>query len=214
VITVLSALYGDYDPVASPPEQTVDVRWVFVTDKPRDLPGWEVIVEPRPELGNRMAAKVPKCYPHFYVNTSRVVWLDAACRITAPDSIERLVDHVCGDQPIAQFAHPYRSCVYEELEASRPVWKYGHQNIDAQVRYYRERGHPRDWGLWATGVIVYYKMTPRFGYRWLVEQMRWSDQDQLSEAPVLRELGIRPRTITGNIFDNDVLGWDYGHRTW
>lgn len=213
-VTVVSAVYGDYDPVVPVPAQSVHARYVLVTDQPRQVDGWEVVVEPRPELGNRMAAKIPKCCPWLYADYDDVlVWVDAACRFKHADSLRDLLLHADGKE-ISQFDHPYRNCIYTELEASLPVWKYKDQNIQAQVAHYRKHEHPPDWGLWATGVIVYDGIDPDFGESWLLEQMRWSDQDQLSEPALLRRFDLRPNVLPGNIFSNPMIGWDYGHRVW
>lgn len=214
-VAVVTSCYGAYDPMGDPPPQTVDARWVAVTDQPFESDVWDVVVEPRPIVGPRLAAKVAKAQPWFYVpQTKYVVWLDAAARLPDEHALERLLEWADG-APIAQFEHPARRCAYDEGEFSKAVYKYEDQNLAGQMAYYRSQGFPEQWGLWATGVIVYGPGLPaEFSDGWLAEMLRFGDQDQVSEPFVLWDLGTRPRSLPGNVFGNDAVHWQYAHRRW
>lgn len=208
-VAVVSSVYGGYDERSAPPPQTIDVEWVCVTDVERDVPGWTVVVEPRPDMHPRLAAKVAKCLPWAYTNADLIVWMDGACQVLREDTVERLVVQL-GGYPLAQFVHPWRDCVRDEAWASRGMLKYQDRPVIAQAEHYIGGGHPEHWGLWATGLIVYNARHPKlteFGARWLAEQMRWTYQDQLSEAPLLKDMGLLVRELAGTLHGNGLVAW-------
>jgi hypothetical protein len=205
-VSVLSSMFGGYDHIAPPLPQTVDARWIMVTDEPK-VDGWEVVNESRPNTNPRLAAKVAKCIPFDYADTDVTVWMDAACRFTRPDSLERILAGAPGD--IAQIVHPERDCIYAEAAHTLTYHKYQGQPVAAQIDHYRALGHPEHAGLWAGGLIVR-RDTPavrEFGCRWLAEQVRWSHQDQLSEVPVARSMGIEIGTLPFPLQGSGVIDW-------
>lgn len=213
-VAVISSVYGGYDERSAPPAQTVaDVEWICVTDVEREIPGWSVVVEPRPDMHPRLAAKVAKCLPWDYTDADITVWVDGACQFLDGETLERLIAGADGTV-LSQFVHPWRSCIYDEVNASTGMPKYEGRPMAEQVEHYRKLGHPAGWGLWATGLIV--RISHRggqrdflmdFGRRWLAEQVRWTYQDQLSEAVVLRLLGERPHELPGSLHDNGMVAW-------
>lgn len=203
-VAVVSSLYGGYD---VPPEQTpqdLEASWTMVTDDPSlyDPDGlWSVCVEPRPGVHPRLAAKVAKCAPWAYADADVYVWVDASCRLLRPDSLRWAVHQGArAVDGIAQFRHPWRDCVYAEAEECLAIGvrKYLGLPLERQAAWYRERGHPEGWGLWATGLIVYTpgggrgRALQEFGARWLAEQLRWTYQDQVSQPVLLRDMDLRP----------------------
>jgi len=211
-VAVVSAIYGGIDQPKIQPSQTVDAEWILVTDREIDAPGWNVIVEPRPHMHPCLAAKIPKCLPHLYTSAETVVWIDGSCQLLTPHSIETLVT-AAGDAPIAQVAHPARNCVYDEAEFCLPIPKYSELPITQQMDHYRAAGYPVHAGLWATGLIVWQKNadTWSFGKRWLLEQMRWGYQDQLCEAVVASDEGLKIHTLPWNLYTNGLFEWHAGH---
>ena len=216
-VAVVTSIYGGYDQLAAPPPQDMEAEWICVTDRP-DLDGqgaWKIVCEPRAEAVHpRLAAKVAKCQPYLYTDADVVIWLDGACRLKETDSLRRLA--IANPlAPISQFAHPDRDCIYDEGAFSALLPKYVQTPVPEQMASYRRAGHEAHWGLWATGVIVWnYAASDHhaevlygFGRSWLLEQLRWSIQDQVSEAPVLRRFGLRPALLPGNLWNNDILGW-------
>jgi hypothetical protein len=212
-VAVITSVYGAYDPVVRPPDQTVDVEWICVTDKPDQIPEpWRVVYEPRPHLHPRMAAKYARCRPDLYTPARQTVWVDAAARLYRPDSIERLVEAV-GDDPIGMFVHPVRNNLEAEVTESETMQKYAGQPMRQQVAAYRLAGLPGT-GLWATGCIVRNAsaLVRDLGDRWLSEMWRWGWQDQLSLPFVLWEAGVNPLHLPGDLWDNPIIGWSYSQR--
>lgn len=206
-VAVITSVYGAYDQIAPVPEQTIDADWILVTDRQVDAPGWQVVVEPRPHVHPRLAAKVAKCLPWQYVNAATTVWVDASLRFLVPDALEQIVAGAEG-AAIAQIVHPWRDCIYDEAHASVGMPKYQGQPVAEQVAAYRKRNYPEHWGLWATGLIVRNGwVTTDLDTAWLAEQVRWTYQDQLSQAPLLWEDEVRPHPLPFPLHGSGVFEW-------
>lgn len=201
-VAVISSVYGGYDVPAAPAfDQTVDAEYVLVTDTPVDCPPWRTVIEPRPSVHPRFAAKVAKARPDLYSEADTLIWVDASFQIIDPCFVEWAAGM---PGPLAQIVHPERSSLEAEADVSAMMAKYEGLPVRQQVRHYRKGGYPDEWGLWATGFIVYQRggWLPHFGNAWLAEQARWSYQDQLSEPPVLWSLGLRPHSICEPLWGN------------
>ena len=201
-IAIITAIYGDYDTLKPTLPQTADVDWICVTDRERPANGWRLIVRPAHEtIGNNLAAKRPKMLPWEFTQCRRSIWIDASFEVTSPTMAADLIARA---HPIAQFAHPDRDCVYEEGIFSAAMAKYSHLPIAQQLAAYRADGHPEHWGLWAAGIIArdHTDKVRELGAAWLAQCEFWGIQDQISEAPCLRELDMRPVSIPGSVYAN------------
>ncbi len=153
----------------------------------------------------RMAAKVAKCRPDLYTDAKVTIWVDASFRITRPDFVSWCVQQI-GVHPIAQIKHPERQRITDEADVSAHMTKYQGQAVREQARHYIDGGFADGWGLWATGLIVRRStaQTKLFGAEWLQQQIRWTYQDQVSEAPVLAAMSLRPVDL-----DTQLWGSEY-----
>jgi hypothetical protein len=211
--TIISAIYDHYDslkPVC--PQVGVDVDWVCVTDTelPQGSPeGWEIIHLPKPELHPNHAAKAPKFCPWNFTKpgVGASVWIDASYRVTSPTFV---VDVLALADPIAQFIHPWRDCLYDEAVASAALPKYAGLPVMNQADAYRKAGHPEHWGLWATGVIARHhtEEVKKLGWVWSFEVAMWTYQDQISQPHLLRSTGLRPVSLPGDHITNPWLRYE------
>ena len=196
-VAILTAVYDDYDDLKPILEQEgVEAEWICVTDKERPGHGWRVVVEPRPGQHPNVAAKRPKMLPWEYTDAPCSIWIDASFAVRSAAMASDVLQYA---DPIAQFRHPWRDCVYAEAAESGRLTKYEGQPLAAQMEQYQSWGHPEHWGLWSTGFIAR-RHTPEvrlLGERWLRTCQEWSFQDQISEAVHLRLLGLRPQEIPG-----------------
>jgi len=207
-IGLLTAIYDDYDELKPYPSQNVDVEAVCVTDN-RSLAcdGWRIVYDPSDEQHPNLAAKRPKMLPWYYLDSDvdASVWIDAAFLVVSETFVDEAVAYA---DPIAQFRHPWRDCIYTETAASIPLPKYAGLPLSQQAQHYRdEHRHPKQWGLWATGCIArrHTEEVRAFGEAWLDECERWTYQDQISEAVVLRRFGLRPASLPGDHLANPWL---------
>lgn len=192
---VVSALYGSYDTIKPVlPQTNLDVDWVLVTDDPSlrgGALGWRTVYLPKPGIHPNRAAKQPKLFPWEYTEATSSVWLDASFRAISPDFVSEALALA---DPIAQFIHPWRDCVYAEAEASAGLAKYAGEDFDAQVKEYRELGHPEHWGMWAGGVIArrHTGIVRELSDDWDELITKGTFQDQVSQPVALRFNGLRP----------------------
>lgn len=195
---VVTANYDGYDTVKPVlPQAGITVDWVLVTDDPKlpgDYLGWRTVYELWPGMHPNRAAKQAKIRPSAYTTAPASVWVDASYRVTSDRFVEQAL--ACAD-PIAQFSHPWRDCLYDEASASLELPKYAGQPLREQAQAYRDAGHPEHWGLWAAGVIAR-RHTPqvaRFEELWAEQVDRWSFQDQVAQPYALRAAGLRPSSF-------------------
>lgn len=211
---IITAIYNDYDTLKPILNQNIDVEWICVTDTPHDYDitntnGWEIVYEPRPHLHPNRAAKTPKCLPWLYTDAPSSIWIDASYQVTSPNFAEDVLSYA---YPIAQFNHPWRQCAYDEAEESLKLDKYITEwyLIDEQRWDLRNvKGHPHEWGLWATGVIARHHepRTIQAGADWLSEIYQYSYQDQISHPDVMRRNGLRPINLPGTHLANEWLAY-------
>ena len=213
-VAILTAIYDGYDelkPVL--PQAGVDVDWVLVTDTPPsavpDL-GWRVVYEPRPGVHPNRGAKHPKYEPWKYTDAPVSIWVDASFRIVSDQFAVEATASLSDEEPIAQFVHPWRDCLYSEAKESAGLAKYAGEPVLEQAESYRAAGHPENWGLWATGVIArrHTEAVRKMGWLWLAETYRWSFQDQISQPFALREKGLRPTALPGNHLATPWLAYE------
>lgn len=210
-VAILTAVYDGYDTVKPVLAQSgVDVEWILVTDTvpPADAArGWTVVHEPRPDVPPVRAAKAPKLEPWRYTDAPASIWVDASYRITSPTfalAVLALAD------PVAQFVHPWRDCLYDE---ATEVARLGMDDDGAaaqQAERYRKAKHPEHWGLWASGVIVrqHTAQVRRMGAMWAKEVAAGSARDQVSQPYVLRKTRLRPAALPGTHLGNQWLRYE------
>lgn len=237
-VTILTAVMDNYDtlkPVC--PQEGADVEWVCLTDSKalhdecepflngdtgygvyvnglRHPTGWRIMYYPRHviEHPNR-AAKRPKVHPGMYTATGGSVWVDASFRVVSPRfAVEALAVANSTPSGIAQFVHPWRTCLYAEAVASMTLPKYAEERdvIQQQATAYSDAGMPQDYGLWATGVIARWHRPDvlRWGDRWAKEIRTHSYQDQISHPFVCWSTGLRPADLPGTHFANDWVQYE------
>jgi hypothetical protein len=217
-VAVITSIYGGFDTLRDPPaQQGVSVEeWVCVTDDPDMEPvgPWQLALDENPTGESpRFGAKRAKVFPLDYLDSEPdiVVRMDGAAYLRHGHSLSTLLEAAHG-AVIAQYRHPARTCIYDEATAASGQAKYRGQPIFEQVEHYRRAGHPEAWGLWETGVLIYdyrhgtAELLRAFGSLWLDEMRQWTLQDQLSEAVVLRRLGLWPADLPGSYWDNPHVG--------
>lgn len=209
-VAIITAIYDNYDSLKPVRKQiNLDVEWVVVTDNPKlDIEGWEVIYEPNRDRHPNIAAKRPKLMPWNYTDAPASIWIDASFRVVNEMFACEAMRYA---EPIAQFKHPWRDCVYTETIASEDIPKYAGEPIAEQARQYRMAGFPENFGLWATGVIARQHTNneiKRLGRVWAGEIFNWSFQDQLSEPYAMWLSNMRPAEFPGTHFANNWLVYE------
>jgi len=202
--TVASCITGGYDRPKPIAKQSVDCDFVMFTDFHHPSwqgMGWDFQPIIKPLAGQeRLLAKVPKMSPwSLVVGDGPWIWVDGHMEIISPTFVEEALDAV---ESLGQWTHPDRDCIYTEAWFSQSLPKYRGMPLVKQADSYRFDGHPEHWGLWAAGLIVYKEPQVELGNLWVNECHRWSVQDQISEPPTLRILGLRPESLPYSLRDN------------
>lgn len=226
-VAIITSITDGYDTLKKiKPQFGVDVEWIVVTDG-REVRepdhGWEImgfspyddpsavglLASPEDMAHPNRMAKLAKCQPWKITNAPYSIWIDGAYRVTSPLFA---VEAIRFANPVAQFIHPWRDCLYEEAKASLALVKYMNQQeqIRLQTQEYSQVGHPPNWGLWAGGVIVrkHGIEIMEMDQQWLAEIRRWSYQDQISEPFALRLCDLRPNALPGDHIKNPWLSYE------
>lgn len=205
-VCVMTAVTGGYDNPRPLPAQDIACDAVIVSDRPYDIPGWRNIVIPTSDQASpRMAAKRPRCRPDRYTDAEVVVWFDAHLEVRSSSLVRDLVDQL-GDGQIGAFRHGFHTSISQEAALAATLPKYEGWDLIGQAKHYLADGHPDDWGMWTTGVMVRRLAgSVEFGDAWQAEIDRWGPEDQISLPVVLR------RTV-GYPVDLPFEGWWKGDR--
>jgi len=208
---LITAVYGDYDPVRSLPDDHGFDDVVCVTDGKSTIPdAWRVVI--RPSAGSaRLAAKAPKMMPWMFTDCDAAVWMDASFEVLPGFGDWARSHFEFGDFVV--WHHPEgRLGIEQEAEVCWFFDKYKDYPIREQVAHYFEDGMPAAWGLFACGVLGwrFTDETRSLGWRWHEENLRWSVQDQISLPYLLWDTGMPFALWQANEYDNPYvrLRWD------
>ena len=199
-VAIVTASYGGYDKPKSLPLQSVirdGVPCYFWTDddatarRAADL-GWHAVLDEYPngdkELSSMLRAKYIKTHMHLAARNAEIlIWLDGSMTITVPDFVDRVIGAL-GNDDVALTPHPLRRCIRPEALVTAALSRYSDCDPIKQVNYYDNIGHPRDWGLFASGAFAIYNnaLTREWGEHWWHECVTRTYQDQLSLPVITR----------------------------
>ena len=173
---IYTTIFGNYD--EPKPHPDIDADFICFTDNP-DLRSdyWDIEVHQEySHLHPRMAAKVFKCRCPF---DGLSLFIDGSIEITDPDILDTLGQYL--KNGFAVYRHPSgRKCIETELAMSLPMEKYQGLPLKDQVNHYFSKGFPKDYGLWALGIILRDGKYDDFGSKWLLENFVFTYQDQIS----------------------------------
>jgi GT2 family glycosyltransferase len=209
-ISVYTTIYGDYAHLKPIPQQTIKANYYCITDnKELTCPGWETIVQEAPSQYThpRMKAKYFKLFPWAvkHISDSDVsIYIDGSIEVKSNRFIEYCIKHL--DDDFTLFRHPQRNCIYEEIEASKPLKKYQSENLVGQGNSYKKE-HPANWGLWACGVMVRKQSDKikKLMADWMNEINKWTYQDQISFPVVCKRNNFIPTSFPDNQYSNDYF---------
>lgn len=210
-VAIISAIFGGYDVIKTPVEQSVDCTFTMVTDRKMDVPAWNVVAEAKSDMHPRLAAKLPKLRPWDYAPEADAwIWIDGAFQVVSETFAEEAVASAVAD--VSMWAHPWRDCLYQEAKASAEIPKYQTTPVLPQADHYRRMGFPGGAGLWATGLIVYRRRTDALADRWWSEMDRWGYQDQISLPVALATTRTSIGALPYGYMAGPWLRW-YSHRS-
>ena len=173
---IYTTIYGNYDGLKEQPN--IDADFVCFTDNP-DLKSdqWQIRYEPiLQHLHPRLRAKYFKTICPFG-GTS--LFIDGSIQIINPNILDELGRFL--KNGFAVYKHPSnRDCISSEVELSLQMPKYQGLPLQEQADHYFSQGLPEHFGLWACGLILRDGSHTDFGSKWMLENMLWTYQDQVS----------------------------------
>ena len=192
-------------PPECPPE--VGVEYVIFADVPvaYEHAGWQIRPPVYAAKMNRRRARLHKVQPHLlFPDADFTLWLDGT--LTPITSLRALVDEYAPepDVHVVTFAHPKRSCLYDEADELIRRRRDNAQTIRAQVERYRQEGYPAGNGLASTSAVLRRNSSTarRLDELWRSEIQRGSFRDQVSFDYCLWKVGLPARYFRGVHQDN------------
>jgi hypothetical protein len=192
-----------------------DTDFICYSDAPLDRCDWQIRpMEAPAQLSPRMRAKFHKLFPPIGYDWN--VWIDGSYVLRTDDVAKSLVDDFVQHSPSGFGLHRHvpRDCLFDEAVHSMELPKCSNQLriIKEQARHYEALGHPKNWGLWAAGLMCRNRsarVTEIMGH-WWDELLRWSWRDQISLAYVLHKAQFRPDEWSWQLFSNPyTAGWNF-----
>ncbi len=214
-IAIYTAFTGDYDTLKEPEVIDENCDYICFTDNPNlESDTWKIIQMDETTLDNNRKAKQYKLLPHKYLKDYKYsFWLDGTFRIKGSIR-EYIYKNIKADSPMLCVVHTERDCVYEEYEASKIIPRYPRAVMEEQVNYYKKQGFPKKYGLGVMGAIfrkhddleVIQVMED-----WWQENIRFTNQDQLSFAYVCWKNDFHPSVSLIYYWDNQYWAKDSGN---
>jgi len=200
---LITGVFGSFD--SPPPLPPGFDEYVLVSDAPIDSEWVNVILPTAGFVSDRLASKIPKFRPDLFVESEFSVWMDATVR-DPQGWLSTLIETYLVDHEIALFRHPDRNDVWSEIKVSEKLYKYSTINFPLQYARLKERGFMDDVGLMAGTVLArrHCPATINFGNQWMMENLIYGIQDQVSLPFVLGSEGLRWRLFEEHLWDGPI----------
>lgn len=153
---VYTALFGDYDSLIDPlvKDTNVDCDFICFTDQPNlSSQVWDIRLVEDNDLPPNLLNRRYKMLPHIYLKD-----YDASLYIDANIGIKRdpsdLFNRLSKKSPVFIPNHPFRSCLYEELNVCEKEGKISSELKDQIHKKYLTEGLPKTNGLTENNIIL------------------------------------------------------------
>jgi GT2 family glycosyltransferase len=192
-IAVYTAIVGDHDSVKLP--EVLDPRFDFFlfSDAPRSGGGvWQVRPMTAFDTDPTRMARYVKMHPHTLLgNYEFAIWIDSNVMILG--DIHGLLDaFIESGEAVAAFPHPYRTSIYEEIEACIAQGLDDAETMREQIARYRKAGFAHQ-DLIESNLMMFNLSDRRVRALldlWWSEIERGSRRDQLSLNYALAQIGL------------------------
>lgn len=193
------------------------IKYIYFTDDGVPVNGWQVLPVDIDITDNpRKLARYYKINSHLVLPEHDMsLWMDARF-ILKEGAVEKFVREY-KDNDISCFEYPYqrRFCAYDEADICAKNHPYNKDVIKKQTLRYEKEGFPRDFGLFATGIMIRKnnKKVAKFNETWWNEIKNGSERDQISQTYSSWKSGVEISKINNhrNVYSNDIVTV-YNHR--
>lgn len=180
MITIYTAIFGDYDILKDPLFINKDIKFICFTDQDFQSNIWEIRKVEKEESDPRREARKYKILSHKYIDTEISLWIDGGYQL-----IKNPLPHIEKMLSITDMAcsiHPLRKCIYDEAERCLMVNKGDPEKIRNQMFKYSQEKYPVNNDLIHSSVLLR-RITPeviKVEEDWWNEVKNFSVRDQLS----------------------------------
>lgn len=139
---------------------------------------------------------------------SWLLWMDASMVPKVP--LNAVVeDWLSEGHHLALMKHPERDCAYDEVDVCVERRKLDKRKGHQIKAFLAMRGLPKNYGLWACGVIAWRHACKELRERWWSITVHTGLRDQVALPMALFDLGLRDRlrTVHASIWKNDWFEW-------
>ena len=217
---VYTCITGAYDTLKDPKRLSEGWDYVCFTDNPNFVSSvWDIRPLPKETEGLSQVKKqryvkinAHKVLPEYNIS----IWVDGNMEIIG--DVNSLLNHVMVDDVSVYVPkHPQRSCIYDEASAVIKMKKDAPENVDPQIKRYKEEGFPAKYGLLQSNILIRKHNEEdciRLMEAWFDELKDNSHRDQLSFNYVLwKNNDIRVIYLDKDIYKSEWFKWRSGHST-
>ena len=210
-IAIYRSIFGGYDKVLPVKYQDEADSYLF-TDRMPEEKGYNVIIRSEPANNLRRKSRIYKMQPWKYLpEYEYYIYLDGNIEIL--QSPKMLIRKYLKRYDIAAFKHPWRNCIYDEIDICREIRYVTPEAAREVFEFMIQEDYPRNNGLAENGVILW-RNTPQvkeFGKKWHELYTRFAERDQFYFCYVAWKLGIKYNVMIDNIRNNPINFKWLGH---
>jgi len=209
-----TCLFGFSEPLNELPdvalEDGVD-KICFTDDAKLTSRTWQIRVIEGTLLDAVRSSKRIKILAHRYLSAyKKSLYIDNTVRLKRP-ATELFEQYLRSDAaPLVCFAHPERSCIYDEATAVLGLGYDDPARVRRQIAHYRSIGYPVEGGLFKGAFLLRRHHDPALiacMESWFEQVLVHSYRDQISMPVVFKQHALSPSLIAKNFLDNDILDW-------
>ncbi len=191
MLVIYTALFGDYDTLRDPVENFENCKFICFTDQTHltsDI--WEFRVVQNVDLPPNEMNRKYKLLPHVYLSDyNQSLYIDS--NVVLQGNPSHLLKNFDSDSFFVP-RHFARDCIYDEAIECVVLNKGRFSEISRQMKFYKMRGMPRNFGLGENNVLLRDHNNPKviqLMEEWWLQINTHSKRDQLSLAYVLWKSG-------------------------
>jgi len=209
-VAVFTANYGQVDDIVPAPTQTVDADF-FIYGAEAD--GWKRRKLPKmKQFSNLETSRIPKAlastlFPDYDVT----IWTCGLVKIRSSEFVQWCLSQL-EDCLAAFFQHDDKRTIRQEMKACTSLY-HGKETLPGQEEYYRLLGLNVEKRV-SCGNLIIRRRHPRFRpmeAEWLLHQLLFCSNDQISMTHLLDRYEIPWRFIPGSIFASELWARDSNH---
>lgn len=192
---VYTAIFGGYDELREPRIREKHVEYLCFTDNPYLKSKVWTIRYHKPSDDPLMQARRLKILAHDVIDCDISLWIDGRNQLHRLNGVFDLT------ADLALTPHPTRGCIFDEADHCKRLKRGDPDRIDRAVARYKAEGHPRQHGLWYTGVVFrrHTRAAIDFNRHWWGEIAEGSSRDQISVPVVMRRTGVSYDNLPVNV---------------